>query len=134
MHGLPRLFQSFKLIIRLARVSRALTPLSKDTDSELEFERLLTWNTDLLVLSLGADLHSSNTRLKNWYRKRAAEHNAITCTRGRQPGKCGYVAIVDVACIGSQLGSARFRVPSLIHIIAGTLQRHGATRLLFQLG
>ena len=58
---------------------------------------------DLLLLSLGADLHISNTRLKNEYRRLAHGHNRRLQLFGGVPaeGQCGWIALLDIACIGA---------------------------------
>ena len=63
---------------------------------------MLEMNVGLLVISLGSDLHSANGRVKNEVRHRMALHNARVLRYGRDPGKTGYVAIIDVACIGAR--------------------------------
>ena len=72
----------------------------QESDVNLRFQGILSWNVDFMILSLGADLHSSNTRVKNAVRDKASRHNQEVLTNGRQAGSCGYVGIIDVHCIG----------------------------------
>jgi hypothetical protein len=83
-----------------ATTASTLFQAIEDSVPLLKFEELLSIPAELIVLSLGGDLDGSNVRLKFEYKRRAALHNE-EIRQGISDRAAGYVALVDVVCVGS---------------------------------